>query len=146
MVKKLLHISILFVAGAAPGLAFGTYVAGRISDSQMAAGMRAQESLLDAFARLQFDHADWGAAREALLYAIQTHREMRARTSRYTELRKQSLGWCYARLSVLEESAGNVANAKDYMERAKMELKPIVDNEAHIRQIIQRPASDRGLD
>jgi len=146
MVKKLLRVIALFVAGSAPGLVLGIYVAGRISDFQMAAGMRAQESLLDSFARVQFDHADRGGAREALLYAIQTHQEMRAKQLRYTEFRKWSLGWCYARLSVLEESAGNVTIAKDYMERAKRELNPRGANEAFIRQTIQRPASDRGLD
>jgi len=67
------------------------------------------------FAKTQFTHADTESAREALLYAIKVHNEMQISNSKNRGWpENMDLGWCYAELSALEESAGNADLAGKY--------------------------------
>jgi hypothetical protein len=60
---------------------------------------------------------------------------------------KSDLGWCYAELSLIEESAGNPTLAKNYMSQAQQILKELGlkdPSESHIRKLVQRmPATNQ---
>jgi len=118
--KKLPHLLALFLFGLVLGLPFGIYVLRRgFLEKEKTMGMLGEQSMADDFAKNQFTHADPQSAREALQYAIKTHEQMRASNSKYWGNPQQiDLGWCYAELSVVEESAGNATLAKKYIEES----------------------------
>ena len=115
--KRASRLLALFFMGAVLGLPSGTYlVRHKFIDNERAMGLRGEEVIADDFAKTQFTHADPQSAREALLYAVEMHKKMRVSNSGlWGWPEKMDLGWCYAELSVIEESAGNADLAENYM-------------------------------
>lgn len=118
--NRLLRTVSLLLLGIALGLPSGILlVQYDFIEKEKAMGMLGEENLADNFAKFQFTHADALSARAALLYAVQIHREMQASNPKYRGWAENfDLGWCYAELSVLEESAGNPNLAESYMSEA----------------------------
>jgi hypothetical protein len=147
-VKKTWRIPALFLLGVVLGLPLGIYLIqhGYIN-KEKAIGMLSQEGLADEYAKKAFFHADPESAREALQYAIRIHEQMREINALWGRPEKEDLGWCYAELSVIEESSGNPDLAMNYMTQAEQTLREVGwkdPSEAHIRKAIDRtPASDQ---
>jgi hypothetical protein len=136
------HLFVLFITGAILGLPLGIYlVQHKFIDNEKAMGMVSEEAIADDFAKKEFIYADPQSAREALQYAISIHKEMQGVNTLQGRPEKSDLGWCYAELSLIEESAGNASLARDYMTQAQQTLKELglKDSSAiHIRELLQR--------
>lgn len=148
--KKTLPILALCLLGVAIGVPLGIYlVQHKFIDKEKTLGMLSEESFVDDFAKKQFIYADPQSARDALQYAIKIHKEMQTRSPLWGPPEKKDLGWCYAALSVIEESEGNTDVAGDYMTQAQQTLKELGmkdSSEAHIREILARTrASNHSL-
>jgi hypothetical protein len=153
VVKRAIHLCGLFFLGAALGLPSGIYlVQHKVIDKEKAWGMLGEEALTDEFAKKQFQYADPQNAREALLYALDIHKEMRATNPIWGWPQKWDLGWCYGELSLLERSTGNADVAEDYMAQAEQIFKELGRMDyfkAHIRWELQKgrfaryPLSDK---
>jgi hypothetical protein len=146
--KTITRIVVLLLLGVILGLPLGIYlVQYKFINKEKAIGMVNEEDLVDGFAKKEFIYADPQSAREALQYAIRVHNEMRGTSPLWGWPEKAGLGWCYAELSLIEESAGNTDLAKDYMAQAGQTLKEVGlkdSSEAHIRKVLQRtPVSDQ---
>jgi len=112
-------------------------------NKQKALGMLSEESVVDDYAKKQFVYADSQNAREALNFAVKVHREMQGRSPLWGWPEKLDLAWCYAELSVLEESEGNAKLAGDYMSQAQQLLRELGlkdSSESHIRQLLAQRA------
>jgi hypothetical protein len=146
--KKITRILVPLLLGVVVGLPLGIYlVQYKFINNEKAIGMVNEEDLVDGFAKKEFIYADPQSAREALQYAIWVHKEMRGTSALWGWPEKAGLGWCYAELSLIEESAGNPDLARDYMTQAGQTLKEVGlkdSSEAHIRKVLQRtPVSDQ---
>ena len=146
--KRASRILVLFLLGALLGLPLGIcLVQYKFVDKDKAMGMVFEEDVVDDFAKKEFTHADPQSSREALQYAIKIHKEMQGTSTLSGWPEKKDLGWCYAELSLVEESAGNTELAGDYMNRAEQILKELGlkdPSEAHIRELLKRkPASNQ---
>jgi hypothetical protein len=140
--KRIWRIFALLLLGAALGLPLGIYlVQHKFIDNEKAIGMANEEGLLDDFAKKEFIYADPQNAREALQYAIKIHKEMQGTSTLWGWPEKRALGWCYGELSLIEESAGNPDNAREYMAQSSQTLKEAGlkdSSEAHIRKVLQK--------
>jgi hypothetical protein len=140
--KRISRIFALFLLGVVLGLAPGIYLVQRkFIDKEKAIGMDVEEGLLDDFAKKEFIYADSQSAQEALQYAIKVHKEMQGTSILWGWRERADLGWCYAELSLVEESVGNRDLAMDYMTRAGQTLKEAglkESSEAHIRELLKR--------
>jgi len=146
--KRISRIFALFLLGAVLGLPLGIYlVQHKFIDKEKAMGMWSEEVIVDDFAEKEFIYADPQSAREALRCAIKIHKEMQGTSILWGWRERADLGWCYAELSLIEESAGNTDLARDYMTQAGQALKEVGvkdSSEAHIRKVLQRkPVSDQ---
>lgn len=143
--KRILHIFALFLLGAAIGLPLGIYlVQHKFIDQEKATGMLMEEGIVDDFAKKEFTYADPQSARDALQYAIKVHKEMQGKSGLWGWPEERGLGWCYAELAFIEESAGNTNLATDYMTRAEQTLRESGmkdSSEAHIRELLQSKPS-----
>lgn len=145
--KKMLPIFVLFLLGATIGLPLGIYlVQHKFIDNEKALGMLNEEGIVDDFAKKEFIYADPQSARDGLQYAIKIHKEMQNKSPLWGWPEKSDLAWCYAMLSLIEESEGNRELAGDYMTQAEQMLKELGmkdSSEAHIRELLRRtPASN----
>lgn len=140
--KRISRIFALLLLGAVLGLPLGIYlVQHKFIDREKAMGMWSEEAFFDGFAKKQFIYSDSQSAREALQYAIKIHKEMQGTSTLWGWPEKSGLGWCYAELSLIEESAGNTDLARDYMTRAEQTLKEVGlkdSTEANIREVLQK--------
>lgn len=138
---KLRIINGLFLLGTLLGLPLGYYIAHyKYIDGEKAIGMTREEATVDDFAKKVFLYADPRIARGALTFAIKTHQEMQTDNPLWGKTEKVDLGWCYAQLSLLEESGGDAKLAKEHMAQAGQILRDagISDaTEAKIRQTLQ---------
>src|SRR5579859_1044549 len=132
----------LLLLGVLLGLPLGSYlVQYKFTAKEKAIGLVNEEALLDEFAKKEFGYADLQNARKALVYAVKIHRTMQETSTLSGWPEKLNLGWCYAELSLIEESAGNADLARDYMSQAQQILKGLGlkdSSESHIREILQR--------
>jgi hypothetical protein len=140
--KRISRILALFLLGAVLGLPLGIYlIQHKFIDKEKAMGMLVEEGIVDDFAKKEFTYADPQSAREALRYAIKIHKEMQGTSTLRGWPEKSDLAWCYAELSLIEESAGSTDLARDYMTQAEKTLKEVGlkdSSEAHIREVLQR--------
>jgi hypothetical protein len=140
--KRISRIFVLFLLGVVLGLPLGIYlVQHKFIDKEKALGVVIEEGIVDDFAKKEFIYADPQSARESLQYAIKIHQEMRGTSTLWGRPEKSDLGWCYAELSLIEESAGNADLARDYMTQAGQTLKEVSlkdSSEAHIREVLLR--------
>jgi hypothetical protein len=140
--KKLSRIAMLFLLGVMLGLPLGIFlVRHEFIDKEKALGMVNEEGFLDDFAKREFIYGDLQSARKALRYAIKIHTEMQSKSSLSGWREKADLGWCYADLSLIEQSAGNTDVATDYMTQAEQILKELGmkdTSEAHLRALLPR--------
>jgi hypothetical protein len=143
--KRISRILALFLLGAVLGLPLGIYlIQHKFIDKEKAIGMWTEEGIVDDFAKKEFTYADLQSAREALRYAIKIHEEMQGISSLRGRPEKADLGWCYAELSLIEESTGNTDLARDYMTRAEQTLKELGlkdSSQAHLREVLQRKSA-----
>jgi hypothetical protein len=139
--KTIRLVDVMFLLATLVGLPVGYYVAHqKYIDSEKAAGLLSQEATVDDFAKKEFLFADRQSARYALAFAIKTHQEMETQGSPSSAAQKMDLGWCYAELALIEESAGNADPAKKYMTQAVQTLKDAgasATTEFTIRQKLQ---------
>ncbi len=148
--KRISRIFALLLLGVVLGLTLGIYlVQYKFIDKEKAMGMWSEEGIVDDFAKKEFTYADPQSAREALRDAIKIHKQMQSTSTLRGWPEKSDLGWCYAELSLIEESAGNTDLARDYMTQAEQTLKEVGlkdSSEDHILEVLQRkPASDQPL-
>jgi hypothetical protein len=147
--KRVSRIFALLLVGAALGLPVGIYLVQRkFIDKEKALGMVNEEAFVDDYAKKEFIYADPQRAREALTYAVEIHKEMQGTSTLSGWPEKSDLGWCYAELSLIEESAGNPTLAGDYMSQAQHILKELGlkdSSESHIRKLLQRTPSTNQL-
>lgn len=140
--KNALRIIALFLLAIAFGFPLGTYLVRHIFiDKEKALGMVNEEGFLDEFAKKEFIYADPESARRALKYAIKIHTEMQTKSSLSGWREKADLAWCYADLSLVEQSAGNTDAAKDNMAQAQQILKQLGmkdTSEVHIRELLPK--------
>jgi len=144
--KRASKLFALFFLGSVVGLPTGSYlVEHKFIEKEKAMGLHGEEAIADDFAKTQFTHADPQSAREALLYAVNVHKEMQFSNSKYWGWpEKMDLGWCYAELSVLEESAGNTNLSKNYMALSDQIFKEGDAKDstlAHLRQVLRETQS-----
>jgi hypothetical protein len=92
-------------------------------DNDKALGMMHEESFVDDYAKKEFVLANPPNARNALIYAIDLHRQMQRTNPLWGRSQKVDLGWCYAELSLLEGSSGNTSAASEHMSQARETLK-----------------------
>ena len=85
-------------------------------------GMVNEEGFVGDYAKKEFAHADPQNARAALTYAVGVHKAMQGKSPLSGSREKVDLAWCYADLSLIEESAGNENLAKDHMSQAQQIL------------------------
>jgi hypothetical protein len=140
--KTISRIFALLLLGVVLGLPLGIYVVQhKFIDKEKAIGMVFEEGVVDDFAKREFFHADPRSSREALQYAIKIHKEMQGKSILSGRAEKSDLGWCYAELSLVEDSAGNAELAGEYMNKAEQILKELGlkdPSEAHIRELLQK--------
>lgn len=140
--NRVLSIFALLFLGVVVGLPLGIYlVQHEFINNEKALGMVNEEDFFDSYAKKEFIYADAQNARAALTYAINVHSEMQGKSTLSGWREKADLAWCYADLSLIEESAGNVNRAKDYMSQAQQILKGLGmkdSSESHIRELLQR--------
>jgi hypothetical protein len=150
---RISRIFALFLLGVVLGLPMGMYLMQhKFIDKEKAMGLWSEEVFFDGFAKKEFIYADPQNALEALTYAIKIHKEMQGTSTLWGWPEKSDLGWCYAELSLIEESAANTDLARQYMIKAEQTLKEagLKDpSEAHIRKLLKRqpisnPASNAG--
>ncbi len=146
--KRISRIFVLFLLGVVLGLPLGIYlVQHKFIDKEKALGVLIEEGIVDDFAKKEFIYADPQNARESLQNAIKIHQGMRGTSTLWGRPEKSDLGWCYAELSLIEESEGNTDLARDYMTQAGQSLKEVGlkdSSEAHLRKVLQRkPVSDQ---
>jgi hypothetical protein len=145
--KRVSRILALLLVGAVLGAPLGAYLVQRkFIDKEKALGMVNEEALVDDYAKKEFIYADSESAREALNYAIEIHKEMQGTSTLSGRPEKSDLAWCYAELSLIEESAGNLTLAKDYMSRAQQILRELGlkdSSESHIRKLLQRTPANQ---
>src|ERR1700721_1344445 len=146
--KKVSRIFALLLVGAVLGVPPGVYLVQRkFVDKEKALGMVNEEALVDDYAKKEFIYAHPQNAREALTYAIEIHKEMQGTSTLSGWPEKSDLGWCYAALSLIEESAVNPTVAENYMSQAQQILKELGlkdPTESHIRKLVQRmPATNQ---
>jgi hypothetical protein len=138
--KKVLRIFALFLLAVALGLPLGAYSVRHIFiDKEKALGMVNEEDFLDDFAKQEFIYGDLQSARKALRYAIKIHTEMQGKSPLSGWREKADLAWCYADLSVIEQSAGNTDVARDCMTQAQQILKGLGmkdTSEEHLRALL----------
>ena len=139
--KTIRLVDVMFLLATLVGLPVGYYVAHqKYIDSEKATGLLSQEATVDDFAKKEFLFADRQSARYALAFAIKTHQEMETPGLPSSAAQKMDLGWCYAELALIEESAGNADPAKKYMTQAVQTLKDAgasATTEFTIRQKLQ---------
>jgi hypothetical protein len=148
--KKVLRIVALFLLAVVLGLPLGAYLVRHIFiDKEKALSMVNEEDLLDDFAKKEFIYGDLQSARTALRYAVKIHTEMQSKSLLSGWREKADLAWCYADLSVIEQSAGNTEVARDCMTQAQQILKGLGmkdTSEAHLRTLLPtRPVSNQPL-
>jgi hypothetical protein len=140
--KRISRIFALLLLGVVLGLPLGIYlVQFKFVDKEKAMGMVFEEGMIDDFAKKEFIHADPQSSREALRYAIKIHKGMQGTSTLSGRAEKSDLAWCYAELSLIEESAGNTELAGEYMNKAEQILTELGlkdPSEAHIRELLQR--------
>lgn len=140
--KRVSRSFALFFLGMIVGLPLGIYlVQDKFINQEKAIGMVNEEDLVDEYAKKEFIYADPQNAREALIYAVKVHKEMQGISTLSGWPEKAELAWCYAELSVIEESGGNSDSARDHMSQAQQILKELGSNdssESHIRELLQR--------
>ncbi len=146
--KSALRIVALFLLAIVLGLPLGAYLVRHIFiDKERALGMVYEEGFLDEFAKKEFIYGDLESARKALQYAIKIHTEMQTKSSLSGWREKADLAWCYADLSLIEQSAGNTDAAKDNMTQAQQILKKLGmkdTSEVHLRELLpQKIASNQ---
>jgi hypothetical protein len=146
--KKVLRIVALFLLAVVLGLPLGAYLVRHIFiDKEKALGLVNEEGFLDEFAKQEFIYGDQQSARNALRYTINIHTEMQSKSPLSGWREKADLAWCYAELSVIEQSAGNTDVAKDCMTQAQQILKGLGmkdTSEAHLRSLLPtRPVSNQ---
>jgi hypothetical protein len=146
---KVSRIFALLLLGVVLGLPMGIYlVQHEFINKEKALGMVNEEALVDDYAKKEFIYADSQNAREALAYAVKTHKTMQGTSTLSGWREKLDLGWCYAELSLIEESAGNASAARDYMSQAQQILKELGfkdSSESHIRKLLQPRAVSNQL-
>jgi hypothetical protein len=145
--KTITRIVVLLLLGVILGLPLGIYlVQYKFIDKEKAVGMLSEEAIVDDFAKKEFIYADPQSARDALQYAIKIHKEMQNKSPLWGWPQKSDLGWCYAELSLIEESEGHTDVSGDYMTQAEQTLKELGmkdSSEAHIRELLRRtPATN----
>lgn len=140
--KRMSRILALFLLGAVFGLPLGIYlIQHKFIDKEKAIGLWTEEGIVDDFAKKEFTYADPPSAREALRYAINIHKGMQGTSTLRGWPEKSDLGWCYAELSLIEESAGNTDLARDNMTQAEQALKEVGLKDpsgGHTREVLQR--------
>lgn len=136
--------TLLFVAAVTFGLLVGALlVQYRFVNKEKALGLAFEEAFLDQYAKKEFVYADPQSAREALAYAVKTHKSMEGASPLRGWPEKLDLGWCFADLSVLEESTGNARLASDNMSQAQQIFKELGWKDfsaTHIRELVHRTA------
>ena len=145
--KRVLGSFALLLLGMVIGLPLGNYlIQHKFIDKEKALGMVNEEAFADDYAKKQFIYADTQTAREALTYAAKIHEDMRGKSTLSGWREKADLGWCYAELSLIEESSGNPTLASEYMSHAQQVLRELGlkdSSESHIRELLRpRPVSD----
>ena len=106
------------------GLPLGAYWINRAPiRNERAMAMLVKEATVDYFAKTQYRYADRENAREALLFAIQVHKEMAGSYALWGKAEISDLGFCYGELSLLEEASGNADLARNYMAKAEETLR-----------------------
>jgi hypothetical protein len=137
-----LRIIALLFLGAVVGLPLGIYLAQyKFINQEKAIGMVNEEAFFDSYAKKEFIYANPQNAQAALAYAVKVHKEMQGKSTLSGWREKADLAWCYADLSLIEESAGNANLASDYMSQAQQILKGLGmkdPSESHIRELLQR--------
>jgi hypothetical protein len=140
--NRVLRIFVLLFLGVVVGLPLGAcLVQYKFINKEKAIGMVSEESFFDEYAKKEFIYADPQNARAALTYAVKVHKDMQGKSTLSSWREKVDLAWCYADLSLIEESAGNANIATDYMSRAQQILKGLGmkdPSESHIRELLQR--------
>jgi len=140
--KRALGTFALLFLGLTIGLPLGIYLVQRkFVDKEKAIGLMNEEGLVDEYAKKEFIYADAQTSREALTYAINIHMEMQGESTLRGWPEKSDLGWCFAELSLIEESAGNTTLAENYMSQAQQILKDLGSkdsSERHIREILHQ--------
>jgi hypothetical protein len=140
--KRILHVSGLLFLGVAVGLPLGIYIVqNEFINKEKAIGMVNEEGFVDDYAKKEFVHADPQNARAALTYAVGVHQAMQGKSPLSGWRAKVDLAWCYADLSMIEESAGNENLAKDHMSQAQQILSGLGmkdPSESHIRELLSR--------
>jgi hypothetical protein len=122
--KRLLLLSAWLLLGVVLGLPVGAYWINReLIRHEKAMAMLVEEGTVDYFAKAQYRYADRKSAREALLFAIQVHKQMESSSPLRSWAEKTDLGFCYGELSLLEEASGNADAARTYMVAAQQTLK-----------------------
>jgi hypothetical protein len=143
--KTISRIFAPILLGVVLGAPLGIYlVQYKYIDKEKAVGMEFEEGVVDDFAKKEFIHADPQSSRQALQYAIKIHKEMQGTSTLSGRAEKWDLGWCYAELSLIEESAGNTELAGEYMNQAEQILTGLGlkdSSGAHIREMLQRKAA-----
>ena len=122
--RRLVHFVLWFLLGALVGLPVGTYWMNHsLVRNADAIGQLVEEGTVDDFAKAQYRNADSESARQALQYAIQTHKRMKGTGQLQGKAEQIDLAYCYGELSLLEEAAGNSDLARDYMQHAVQTLR-----------------------
>lgn len=147
--KNALRIVALFLLAVALGLPLGTYLIRYVFiEKEKALGLVNEEDFLDEFAKVEFIYADIESARKALQYAIKIHTEMQTKSSLSGWRQKADLAWCYAYLSLIEQSAGNTDAARDNMTQAQQILNQLGmkdTSEVHIRELLPKKFTSNHL-
>lgn len=146
--NRVLSIFALLFLGTVVGLPLGIYlVQYKFINKEKAIGMANEEDFFDSYAKKEFIYASPQNAKAALAYAVKVHKEMQGKSTLSGWHEKVDLAWCYADLSVIEESAGNANLANDYMSQAQQILKGLGmkdPSESHIRELLRRrPSSNQ---
>jgi hypothetical protein len=114
------RIGVLFMLGLMLGLPLGAYLTqNKFIRNEKTMGMWSEENFADDFAKKEFAFGDPQSAREALLYAIEIHKQMQATSPSRGWPQKWDLGWCYGELSLLEQAAGNADVARNDLAQAE---------------------------
>jgi hypothetical protein len=105
------------VVGFIAGSVLGWYNAEDASDVMQSAGIMSASEMTSNFAWEQFEHADSGHARQAVLLQIKIleHLERLA----HETSNESWLGFAYTRLAVIEESAGQADAERRALDQAR---------------------------
>jgi hypothetical protein len=139
--KRIPRVIALFFLGVVLGLPLGAYlVQHKFINKEKAIAMTSEEAIADDYAKKEFFYAGPQDARDALTYAVKLHKEMRVTSPLWGWPEKMDLGWCYAELSLTEESAGNTDLSREYMSLAQQTLKELGakdTSESRIRELLE---------